>query len=136
MAGSYSLDRLQAGSQTVTVPSIHKYNCNIRSTTIQKQFVKNFTVTYWLCQDRRWWRKMMMAKAGMLFQQTAKGLFIIIWNKETKGLIIIIVNKVTIFFCNNFVLHKILLLYFVIFYKSNVKFLKLLWYTTKWMILG
>jgi hypothetical protein len=58
-----------------------------------------------------------MAKAGMLFQQTAKGLFIIIWNKQPKGLIIIIVNKVTIFFCNNFVLHKILLLllYFVIF---------------------
>jgi len=40
----------------------------------------------------------MMAKAGMLFQQTAKGLIIIISNKQRKSLIIIIVNKVTIFF--------------------------------------
>jgi len=29
---------------------------------------------------------MMMAKAGMLFQQTAKGLIIILWNKQRKGL--------------------------------------------------
>jgi hypothetical protein len=38
ISGSYSLDRLKAGSQTVTVPSTHKYNCNICSTTIYKEF--------------------------------------------------------------------------------------------------
>ena len=51
----------------------------------------------------------MMAKAGMLFQQTVK------------GLIITIVNEVTIFFCNNSVLKYYS--YFVILYKSNVDFL-------------